>query len=143
MGRRVAAALRGRVPEDVRVIEHDGESAGLLDCLRGADAVYLVDAAISGCAPGTIQCFDVIESTLPIRRGSASTHGLGLAEAIELARALHLLPRHCLVYLVEAGSFAPGAALSPAVAAAVRPVSERIVADIGWQAAMGEGAVIR
>lgn len=130
VGRMVAAGLRGRVPAGVHVIEHDGESAGLLEYLRGADAVYLVDAAVSGAAPGAIRCFDVLEAKLPALQGSTSTHALGLAEAVELARALGQLPARCLVYVVEAGSFEAGARLSPAVAAAVDTLIARILGDI-------------
>ncbi len=130
VGRMVAAGLRGRVPEGVHVIEHDGESAGLLEYLYGADAVYLVDAAVSGAAPGTIRRFDVLEEMLPALPGSASTHALGLAEAVELARALGQLPARCFVYVVEAGSFEVGARLSPAVATAVDTLTARILEDI-------------
>ena len=143
VGRRAAAGLRGRVPEDVSVIEHDGESAGLLDYLYGADAVYLVDAAVTGAAPGTIQRFDVIEKNLPVLQGSTSTHGLGLAEAVELVRALNQLPARCVVYVVEARSFAPRAALYPAVAAAVDTLSARILAELRWRPAVHERPIVQ
>lgn len=130
VGRIVAARLRGRVPEGISVLEHDGEPGDLLDHLHGAAAVYLVDAAISGAAPGTIQRFDILKVKLPPLRSGTSTHALGLAEALELARALDQLPARCLVYVVEAGSFKMGAALCPAVAAAVNTLTEQILADI-------------
>lgn len=130
VGRRVAAGLRERVPQEVSVIEHDGEPGGLLELLRGAAAAYLVDAAVSGAPPGTIRRFDVLEADLPVLQGTTSTHGLGLAEAVELARALNQLPARCFVYVVEARSFEPWAALCPAVGAAVDALIVRILADI-------------
>ena len=53
------------------------------------------------------------------RTGRGGTHAFGLAAAVELARVLGRLPGRVTVVGVEAGSFEPGAPLSPAVAAAV------------------------
>jgi hydrogenase maturation protease len=48
-----------------------------------------------------------------------STHALGVAEAIELARALGRLPARLEVYAIEGARFTAGAGLSPAVEQAV------------------------
>jgi hydrogenase maturation protease len=58
-----------------------------------------------------------------------SSHGFGVAVAIELARALGTLPPHCILYAIEAVDFTSGAALSPAVASAAHDVAERIRAE--------------
>ena len=55
-------------------------------------------------------------------RGGASTHGLGLAEAIELGRALGRLPARLVVYAIEGQGYATGAPLSPPVARAAEEV---------------------
>ena len=62
-----------------------------------------------------------MSAATPLPRGALgmSTHGFGLAEALELARALGQLPRRCIVYAIEGASFETGAPLSPEVAAAV------------------------
>ena len=59
-----------------------------------------------------------------------STHGFGLAAAIELGRTLGQLPAHVVVYAIEGKSFDTGAALSGPVAAAVSVVAERIRSEI-------------
>jgi hydrogenase maturation protease len=59
-----------------------------------------------------------------------STHGFGLAEAIELARALGGLPPRCVVYAIEGSSFEEGAALSPPVVAAAAEVARRLCGEI-------------
>jgi hydrogenase maturation protease len=87
----------------------------LLEVFDGYDTVVVVDATRSGTAPGTVT---VTEGPLA-SQGSASTHGLGLAEAVELARALDRLPWRLVVVGVEVGSTEPGTPLSPAVAGAV------------------------
>ena len=59
-----------------------------------------------------------------------SSHGLGLHQAIELARALGQLPGRCVVYAIEGASFEAGAPLSPAVAAGAVEATERVRAEI-------------
>jgi len=122
VGRVVARRLNGRLPDDVTVSEHDGEPATLLSMLEGKARAILVDACLSGGAPGTVKRLDAAAAALPDTNFSVSTHALGLAEAIELARALGQLPPVCIVYAVELGGIEHGAALSPAVEAAVDEV---------------------
>jgi len=95
-GRIVAQQLRLRAPH-LRVLDHDGEATTLVDWLGMADRAIVVDAALSGAAPGTVHRFDVANSALPYGKFSLSSHGLGLAEAIELARTLRTLPAGCVV----------------------------------------------
>ena len=126
-GRAVAAKLRARVPRGMRVIECAGEATDLLARLGEADEAILVDAALSGAAPGTVGRFEAHQAPLPAARFGMSTHGFGLAEAIELARALGQLPRRCVVYAIEGRSFGIGDPLSPEVEAAVENVVARVL----------------
>lgn len=129
-GRETARLLRGTLPADVAVEEHEGEAMALVARLDGVAAAYLVDASVSGAPPGTIRRFDAAASPLPQREFGLSTHGFGLGSAVELARALGRLPLRCIVYAVEGASFEPGAGLSPAVARAVAVVAARLAAEI-------------
>jgi hydrogenase maturation protease len=126
VGRIVAQRLSMRCPAGVRIVEHNGESTTLLDCLSGADCAYMVDACMARRPPGTISRFDVTATALPPDAFSCSTHGLGLAHAVELARALGCLPRRCVVYAIDGRRFETGAALSPEVAAAAKRVADLI-----------------
>jgi hydrogenase maturation protease len=129
VGRIVAARLAARAPASVTVLEHDGETAGLLEWLGSADTAILVDAAMSGEAVGTVQRFDVGPTPLPAGC-FVSTHGMGLAEAVELARVLGRMPRRCIVYAIEARAFDHGAPLSPPVAVAVDEVVARVLEEL-------------
>ena len=113
----------------VEVIETDGEAAKLIDLMEGADAVIIVDAALSGATPGAVTRLDVAVKPVPQPMFAASSHAVGLAESIELARILGRLPRRCIVYAIEAASFTLGAPLSPAVASAVDRVAAAIAAE--------------
>lgn len=125
-GRIVAHWLRSRVPRDVEIREETGEVTSLLACLEGVETACLVDACASGAPAGTVRRFDAAAAPLPDRAFRWSSHGLGLAEAVELARALGRMPPRCIVYAIEAASFELGAPVSPAVRAAVAEVGNRV-----------------
>ena len=136
-GRAVARWLRGVLPPQIGILEHDGEATSLLARLEGAEIVCLIDASASAAPAGTVRRFDVAAAPLPQGAFGVSTHGLGLAEAIELARALGQLPARCIVYAVEGASFGPGEPLTPPVAAAVPEVGRRVQAELAGVAAPG------
>jgi hydrogenase maturation protease len=129
-GRLVAQQLSHLLQPDVTVIEIDGEVSSLLAHLETASAAWLIDACKSGAPAGTIHRFDAGTTVLPKDLHDVSSHALGLAEAIELARALGRLPSHCIVYAIEATSFEHGEPVSPAVAKAVDDVVELVANDI-------------
>lgn len=74
--------------------------------------------------------FDAAASSLPFSAFSLSTHGLGLADALELSRALGALPPKCILYAIEGGRFEAGAPLSPAVAFATEDVARRLQTEL-------------
>jgi hydrogenase maturation protease len=105
-----------------------GEPIALVGALAGGDEVVLVDAVSSGAEPGTIFRFEAGEERLPAPLfGASSTHALGLAEALELARSLGQLPRRVLVYGVEGERFDYGTGLSPSVAEAADRLTEEVL----------------
>jgi len=125
-GPAVAARLAGRVPEGVEVRVLPGEATGLMDAWAGHDHVIVLDAVASGARPGTLHRFAAADGPLPAAFSSLSSHGLGLAEAIELARALGRLPRRLMVYGIEGEDFRPGEGLSPSVEEAVGRVASEL-----------------
>lgn len=129
-GRLVVRALRGMLPGNVDLIEESGEAAALIGRLETVDAAYLVDACASGAPAGTVRRFDVARTALPESVFGLSTHGFGLSAAVELARALGGLPRHCIVYAIEGASFDIGSGPSPAVVDAVQEVARRLASEL-------------
>ena len=115
----------GRQPQ-IEVRAHEDEGLGLLDLWDGADAVVLVDCARSGAAPGTLQRIDATSRAAPLPPRRARGHAVGVAEAIELSRALETLPRAVIAYGVEGACFEAGAELSEAVAGAVALASDAV-----------------
>ena len=114
---------------------YEGEPVGLIEDWAGADAVIVVDAVRSGAPTGTIHRLDPLAAPIPTALSQGSTHAFGLAETIELARALDRLPERLTVYGIEGACFEAGDALSPAVGAAVDAVRQELRERLGKSAA--------
>ena len=91
----------------------------LIELWAEADDVVVIDAARSGEPAGTIHRFEARSQELPIDVLGGSTHAIGVAEVVELARALDRLPARLTVYGIEVGELSHGNDLSPEVEAAV------------------------
>jgi hydrogenase maturation protease len=135
IGLLVASRVRSdRALEESRVITRAGDMLGLIDEWAQSQAVILVDAAQRLSRPGHVHRIDVTVSGLPheltLSSGSMSTHSFGVAETIGLARTLGRLPPCFIVYAVEGVCFMPGAAMTPAVAAAAEIVSQCVLREL-------------
>ncbi len=113
----------------LRAIELPGEAAGLMEAWEGEQDVILADATLTGAPAGSIRIWDACSA--PLRRESfrCSTHGMGVAEAVELARVLGRLPARMRIYGIEGRRFDPGAELSPEVAAAIDEAVRQILQE--------------
>ena len=131
-GLAAAVLLRERLAhrDDIRVLLHWGESTGLVDAMTGWDDVIIVDAARSAREPGSWHVFDVTGSPLPSDLTDMSSHGFGIPQAIELARALDTLPKRCRIYAIEGSTFEAGAPLSDVVRVAVEAVAREIMRSL-------------
>jgi hydrogenase maturation protease len=129
-GLEVARLLEGTLPEGVELLEREGEPTSLIDSWEGAGAVWVVDAVSSGAEPGTVHRHDATEQALPAALFRTSTHHFGLAEAVELARALGRLPERTVVYGIEGASFQTGEMLSPEIEAAAARVADAVREEV-------------
>lgn len=103
-----------------------GETTQLMDAWAGHDHVIVVDAMRSGVAPGTLRRIDAHDGPFPTQAFTGSTHSFGLAEAIELARALGSLPPRLVVYGIEGARFDIGTSLSEPALQAARDLVEEL-----------------
>ena len=129
-GPAVAHRLMGRVPSTVRILERSGDALAMIEDWDGIPSVIVIDAMAPISKPGQVHRFDLTESPLPIGFAPSSSHALGVAETVELARSLGRLPRYLVAYLVEGEQFGTGAPLSLAVAEAAEHVADRIVSEV-------------
>src|SRR6516225_9121891 len=129
-GPAVAHRLMGRVPSTVRILERSGDVLALIEDWDGIPSVIVIDAMAPSSEPGQVHRFELTDSPLPIGFAPSSSHALGVAETVELARNLGLLPQYLVAYLVEGEQFGTGAPLSTAVAASVEDVAERVLDEL-------------
>jgi len=129
-GLHAARALRDALPDGAEVLEEGGEPTALLDAFAGVDALWLVDAVSSGAAAGTVHRLEAGSQELPAELFRTSTHHLGLAEAVELGRALGRLPARVVVFGIEGANFDPGDSLTPVVADAVATVARQVSEEV-------------
>lgn len=125
-----ARALAARALPGVRVAEAGGEGAQLMERWAGAGEVYLIDAVRALARPGRTHRIDAARRPLPAGLFRCSSHAFGLAEAVELARALHRLPATLVVYGIEGVRFELGQEVSPAVMAGVEAVVAALEAEL-------------
>ncbi len=110
---------------------YEGEPVGLIEDWASADAVIVIDAVSSGAPPGTIHRLDPLSEPIPTALSQGSTHAFGLAETIELARALGRLPDRLTVYGIEGERFGAGDQLSAPVRSAVEAVRLELREQLG------------
>lgn len=157
VGERVLGLLRARDPQRTRSALSC--RAGGLDALAIVDAwsdaqlAIVVDAARSSDPPGTLSrlCLRgegsgrstpggvpapapaptrATATVIPRETARASSHGLGLAQALALGDALARLPARIVCYTIEAERFAHGAPLTADVAAVIETAAARIADEI-------------
>ena len=133
-GVRVARLGRALLWPRARVIECAGGATSLLEAWQGEPVVVVVDAMSSGVPTGTVRRLDASRTPLPAELFRGSTHGLGLPEAIELARSLGQLPPSLVIYGIEGANFEFGTRLSYPVECGVREaallISEELLATL-------------
>jgi hydrogenase maturation protease len=129
VGLLAARRLRGLAGGDVDVVEADIAGVELPELMKGAQTLLLIDAARSGHPPGAIHRLDASAGPITPSVFPRSTHAIGVAEALELARTLGVLPASVIVYGIEVGNTEAGQPLSPPVAKALDQVVDQIVQE--------------
>ena len=124
-GPEVARLLAGRAAGIASVV-HEREPTDLIDLWEGHERVVVVDA-VAGHEPGRVHTFDASARALPeAHRPAVSSHAIGLAEVIELARELDRLPVSLRVVAIEGNRFGLGEEASEEVLASARTVAREL-----------------
>ena len=116
-------ALAALCPPEVVVEEQSGDPATLAESLARHERVIVIDAV--QCAEPTGTVVDLTGASSPPAAARSSSHGLGLAEALALARALGAAPEVRVIGIAGA-DFALGAQPAGDVVRAAGSVAARI-----------------
>jgi len=116
------------VPADLR--EGPGDLSALLEVWTDHRYVVLVDAMRSGARPGEVRRWEQDEALALPAAVTVSSHGLALPDVLRLARDLHRLPEHIVVFGIEASTTGYGRERSPRIRAAVPIVARRILEEL-------------
>jgi hydrogenase maturation protease len=104
------------------------DAAQLMDMWQQSSRIIMVDAVCSGTPLGTVQNIEVNDGPLPEAYCHASTHSLGLAEAVEMARTMNLLPPRMVIIGIEGVSFELGAPMNEATTKGCKEAVRQIIA---------------
>jgi hydrogenase maturation protease len=131
LGPAVVAHLRTMpIPADVSLAISDGEPTRMMELWAGAELAVVVDAVRTNRDHGG-HLYELAVDGLANTATAGTSHHVGLGATVELARALDRLPRRLIVFAVDGVEFGFGPELSPAVAAAVEPVAQRVCDVLG------------
>jgi hydrogenase maturation protease len=112
--------------EGIRIDKLDRPGANLIALLSDVDRVILIDAMQSDGQIGRVQRFD--RQDWPRYGQGLSSHGLGVLDALSLARELGGLPSRLDLYGIEIGLALPGQGPSLPVQTAAQTLA-RMIAD--------------
>jgi len=115
----------------VTILDCADEPTRLIDGWAGFDTVVVVDAVVTGAPAGTLHRVDAGGGSFPRDLGLASTHAVGVADALELGRTLGRAPRRVVVLGVEGAAFGMGDEMTPAVAEALDEVVAAALVVLG------------
>lgn len=132
-----AACVLGRLaplidPAQVRLVELDGEPVRLVQSWEGSRSVWLVDAVRSGRRVGSFREVTGDDLAGSDDRGKplGGGHLMGLADAIDLARVLDLLPTGVRILGIEGVDFTDGVGLSAEVDLGCTAAAAHLAAEI-------------
>jgi hydrogenase maturation protease len=126
VGAAVAALVAAREP-GVRDVGPGVEPLDLLTRWDGADLVVVIDAVRSREPAGTVSILDLCSGDF--NGHVMSSHGIDLAGALRIARAVRQAPSRVVAVGVVGADFSHGLGLSPEVQAAL-PSAEQAVLGV-------------
>jgi hydrogenase maturation protease len=130
VGRAIVRTIGAWQDPRIEVRLSDRSGMELINDWKDYGSVYVIDAVISGQAPGRMSRFTVPPQELPATLFCASTHAFNLADVVRLAGTLDALPRKLIIYGVEIQDIGHGQGLTPAVRKGAETVLRRVAEEL-------------
>ncbi|HCM40488.1 MAG: hypothetical protein A2070_05300 [Bdellovibrionales bacterium GWC1_52_8] len=118
--------LRNFPGRDFDLRESNGDISELLEAFQTYEDVLIIDAYTGQ----KLVRWDGITDPLPATLSGASSHVVGLAQSVELARVLNLLPRRLVILGIPANHFELGAPASPLTLQATESAVAQVLESI-------------
>jgi hydrogenase maturation protease len=126
------------LPAGTQVLSRSDPSR-LIEAITGADLAVIVDAVLTGAPAGTVHVLEMgadqpapsVDPPAPDQQPPPGTHGMGVADALALARILGRLPPRVVVVGVEGRQFTLGAPPTDAVREALLPAARAALHALG------------
>ena len=131
--------LQSYMPDRLQIESYDRPGLHLIESMRHAKTVFLIDAVKSNTTIGTLHCFK--KEAIGNLDCTLSTHGLGLAAAIKIAEALNELPENITLYGIEIGDSQNQLTRSDTLLQATEALSLQIENDIVSLLGVEQGTV--
>lgn len=123
----VARELRASLPAGVDLEEHSGDVVMLGESMARHAEVVVIDAVVAPVASGSVLELDPKDAAAA--RVRSSSHGLGVLEALAIARALGAEPHVRLIGIVGS-QFALGSKPTAAVVTAASELARSLAAQL-------------
>lgn len=127
--------LENRV-EGVALYKLRGEISELLDIFSKYPTVYCIDACVIDAPAGFWERLDANLQPVLLDNPQTSTHGLGLSQAIALARTLDQMPSKLIIYAIKGENYSVSAEASFPVTQSIDVVAEKILDEEDIRACM-------
>jgi hydrogenase maturation protease len=88
---------------DVKIL--DGEGTEIMEAWKDYDNVIIIDAVQNNGGAGKIHEINANDMVLESDFFNYSSHAFGLAEAINVSKVIHKLPKFLIVYGIEGDHF--------------------------------------
>ena len=130
-GLEVASSLEIKLGSLVDIAYCHGDAMDLMDIWFDRDRVFVIDAVSSGKHEvGYLHRLLAHEGEVPAVFSESSTHLLGIAQVIELARTLNKLPREVVLYGIEGRDYHLEKDISQKLRAELKEITMKIEMDI-------------
>ena len=115
-------------PDQLHIDHYDRPGMHLLELMKPAQTVFLIDAIKTGAIIGTIHRFqnEEIEGI----GDRLSTHDLGISAAMKIGAILQVLPPKVVLYGIEISDAPFQFALSEPIKQAIKALSVRVESEI-------------
>lgn len=125
--KRIKAKLQDHpANEEVDIDFYDRPGMHLIELIKEAEIVHLIDAMMSAREEGFIHRYTDINVFQAINH-SLSSHGYGVAEALQLAKVMGSLPNQLVIHGVE---ISKEKKLTPNIIQACTLIAEQIIAEV-------------